>query len=83
LVTKKVFCKIGSLPGKSMLDLLHQPKRLTDWEIKMNRAELEQMLATAYAQRKQAYKLRCPKSFISAINHDIFVLSTKLAEVTK
>jgi hypothetical protein len=47
----------------------------------MNKQELEQMLQTAYAQRKQAYKLRCPKHFISAINHDIFVLSTKLAEL--
>ncbi len=48
----------------------------------MNKQELEQMLATAFAQRARAYKLRCPKHFISAINHDIFVLGAKLAELS-
>jgi len=47
----------------------------------MNKIELEQMLETAYAQRARAYKLRCPKEFISAINASIFDLSNQLAQV--
>jgi hypothetical protein len=50
-------------------------------KIQMNKIELEQMLETAYAQRARAYKLRCPKEFISAINASIFDLSNQLAQV--
>lgn len=46
-------------------------------------AELEAMIVRAYAQRKQAYKLRCPKFVTTDINNQIFSLTTELANLKK
>ena len=43
--------------------------------------ELEAMIVTAYAQRKQAYKLRCPKVVTTAINNQIWELQAALTKV--
>lgn len=40
--------------------------------------ELEQMLAVAYAQRTQAYKLHLPQFFTMAINSQIREISSEL-----
>ena len=40
--------------------------------------ELTAMLETAYAQRKQAYKIRAPKFVTTAINNQIFDIKQML-----
>jgi hypothetical protein len=56
-------------------------KTATESKGKMTKVELEALIATAYAQRKQAYKIRAPRILISAINHQLRELNAKLAEV--
>jgi len=48
---------------------------------KYTKAELEKMLDLALLQRKQAYKIRTPKFFITALNNQIFDLRVQLSEV--
>lgn len=43
--------------------------------------ELEQLLIVALDQRKQAYKLRLNRNFISAINSQIFTFRNELADL--
>lgn len=47
----------------------------------MNKTELEQLLETALANRKKAYKVRAPRFFIMAINSDIRRFQAQLAEL--
>jgi hypothetical protein len=45
-------------------------------------AELETLIATAKAQRTQAYKIRAPRFVTMAINAQLRDLTAKLVEVT-
>jgi len=47
----------------------------------MNKQELEALLATALTQRTQAYALKAPRVFITAVNHQIRTFRTALAEL--
>lgn len=42
--------------------------------------ELQTMISVAYAQRKQAYKLRCPKAITTSINNQIWELKEALTK---
>ena len=47
----------------------------------MNKQELEALLATALTQRTQAYAVKAPKVFITAVNHQIREFRTALAKI--